>query len=81
MVAWSFAQLILFTIDFLDRFINKGYCILPDCEITNTLRQYFNVTLNSEGSVAVRFISMSLMFFAIIKMHKFIEKDIKDKHI
>lgn len=77
MISWSIAQLILFSIDFLDRFLNKGYCLTSNCELTNRLRLYFNINLNQEGSIIIRFISMSLMFIAIFKMHKFIEKNIK----
>ena len=77
MIAWSIAQIILFSIDFLDKFLNKGFCFTSNCEITNILRHYFNFSLNKEGSTIVRFISMSLMFLVIIKMHKFIEKNIK----
>jgi hypothetical protein len=77
MIAWSIAQLFLFSIDFIDKFINKGYCLTSNCELSNIFRNYFNFSLNKEGSIIIRFISMSLMFLVIIKMHKFIEKNIK----
>jgi hypothetical protein len=81
LASWSVAQMFLFTIDFLDRFLNKGYCLLSSCEPTNTIKQFFNITMNGEGSTIVRFISMTLMFVAIIKMHKFIERHIKEENI
>jgi hypothetical protein len=77
MIAWSIVQLMLFGIDFIDKFINKGYCISSDCKLTSIFRQYFNINLNQNDSTIVRFISISLMFIVIIKMHKFIEKNIK----
>jgi len=77
MIAWSIVQLMLFSIDFIDKFVNKGYCLTSNCELSNIFRQYFNVNLNQNGSNIIRFISISLMFIVIIKMHKFIEKNIK----
>jgi hypothetical protein len=77
MIAWSIVQLFLFSIDFIDKFTNKGYCLTSNCELSTIFKNYFNFNLNKEGSILIRFISMTLMFTVIIKMHKFIEKNIK----
>jgi hypothetical protein len=78
---WSITQIFLFGIDFLDKFLNKGYCIFESCEPTHTLRQYLNISFNGEESSLIRFISMTLMFVVIIKLHKVAEKHFQEKQL
>lgn len=77
LIAWSLAQTIIFGLDALNRFINKGYCIFSSCEPTLTIKKFFDVSFSEDTIALLRFISMTLMFFAILKMHKFIDKELK----
>ena len=77
MLSWSLAQLLIFIINFLNGFVNKGYCLFSNCEPTNTIRLFLDLNFPPNTLVLIRFTSVSLMFLAIIKMHLFIEKEIK----
>jgi hypothetical protein len=65
--------MILFSFDMLVRFVNKGFCVFDNCEPTNTLIKFFDGIIASDKTVIVRFLSMTLMFVAVIKQHKIIE--------
>jgi hypothetical protein len=78
-VMWSSAQIILFIFDMIIRFVNKGFCLFADCEPTKTLSAFFDGIVADDKTVVVRFISMSLMFIAIMIQHNFIE-DRLEKH-
>lgn len=71
---WAGAQTLLFIADMIVRFVNKGFCVLPSCEPTNTLIKYFDGMIAEDKTVLIRFISMSLMFVAILRLHNLNEK-------
>ena len=73
-IAFASSQGIIFFFSFLNGFLNKGYCLFLNCEPTNTLKQYFSINYAEDGISIIKFISITLVFLVIMKMHRYIEK-------
>jgi uncharacterized membrane protein YgaE (UPF0421/DUF939 family) len=72
--AWALVQTLITGLLFFDRFVNKGYCLLVNCEPTNTLKQFFNTNFDENTVILLGILSLTLLFLVIIKMHRFIER-------
>lgn len=73
--AWSLAQLIISFTLFIVLFVNKGYCLFSNCQPTNIIRQFVDITFDPATIIGLKLLNLTLLFSVISKMHNFIERN------